>query len=369
MKRILLSTIVAVIGLLPAFGETVSQKQAHQLAQLFFNEASGRVTAPPKLVYNGRKLTTDRLFNPFYVYNTSLGGFVIISAENKAYPILGFSLKDGFDPDRLSESELALLRSYAREIELIRYDGESVVETERAWQHYAEYIDEILKAKYIATDPKISTEESYRLVYDAIYDDDAVYSDIYTPQQWNEVIGDELRLKESAPLVLFDKGKLYPMVVYGRQGDYFRIEMSFRNSWLMRLNATEIIPSNMASVVMNPLDLPIDLDEETPFADYDSFLDEVYGIENSRQSVSSIDRPMIVDQPLLKTNGGGHYEITLPENVSQVNVYNLSGSMVRRFLFNGTAVANIDISAEPSGFYILTLIGESGQPYGMKISR
>ena len=155
MKKTIL-TFLAAISIFSMKAETVSQKQAQQQAQLFFNEAAGRVTPPPKLVYNGRRLTTDRLFNPFYIYNNSLGGFVIISAENKAYPILGYSLKDKFDPDGIGETELALLKSYASEIELVRYDSQPVESAVKAWQDYAGYVDSIIKAKYEATDPKIS---------------------------------------------------------------------------------------------------------------------------------------------------------------------------------------------------------------------
>jgi hypothetical protein len=72
--------IIFSLGNSIVFGETVSQKQASYIAQQFFNAAHRQVMAKPKLVYNGKRLTTDHLFSPFYVYNHSTGGFVIISA-------------------------------------------------------------------------------------------------------------------------------------------------------------------------------------------------------------------------------------------------------------------------------------------------
>lgn len=368
MRKLLL-LLTLTLAVTTADAETVSQKQAQSLANMFFNEVSGKTVAPPKAVYNGRKLTTNRLFNPFYVYNNPSGGFVIVSAENKAFPILGFSLKDNFSPEGLGDTELALLKSYAREIELVRYDSEPVDGAVKAWQDIPGYIKSILDAKYVATDPKITIQQSYSLVDGAVEADNAIYSDIYTPLQWREMIMDELQLKEVAPLVLVSGGNLYPAVVYGHQGDYFRIEMSDRNSWLMRLNATEVIPSDMISVVVNPLELPYDLVEEQPFEAHDSFLAEVGEIEAQRTAVSSISRPDLTMTPRIVANGGGRFEVIVPENVTASYVYNLAGALVRFDKYVNAQSAHIDISANPSGFYFVTVTGESGTPYGFKIYR
>lgn len=368
MKRFLISFIL-VITVLSGFAETVSQKQAREMANMFFNEAYGRVTAPPNLVYNGRKLTTNRLFSPFYVYNSSLGGFVIIPADNKAFPILGFSLKESFDPDRLGDAELALLSSYALEIEMVRYDTQSIDATVGAWQNYPNYVSSVLKSPYLATDPRFSLEEAAAMISRALADDDAVFSDIYTPSQWRDMIIDELSLKESAPLAIEWKDGFETAVVYGYQGDFFRLELSRRNNWLMRLNATEVIPSNMVSAVVNPLLLPLEFNEPVPFEEHDRFISEVKDIESRRVTQSSVDIPVFDGQPMIKANGGGRFEIYLPENARLARVYNLSGAMVARHKYSDTSVANIDISAAPSGFYFVTVEGESGSSYGFKIYR
>lgn len=369
MKRITL-IIALIFGCVAGcMAENVSQKQAMELARLFFNEAAGRVTAPPKLVYNGRRLTTNRLFVPFYVYNTPLGGFVIISAENKTFPILGFSLKESFNPEDLGPSETALLKSYAREIELIRYDSQPVERAIHAWQNYAEYVDGILKANYEATDPKISIEECRDIVDRLVENEDITFSDIYTPEQWLAMIAEDLKGKKYVAASLIDTDQLFPIVIYGRQGDYFRIEMTRRNSWLMRLNATETIPSNMVAALGNPIPVGnVDV-EERPFEDHDSFLTEVIEIEEQRRSKPSIDIIGTDGEPLVIANGGGHFEVVMSGEVATARVYNLAGAMVRRFSYNDTNVANIDLSAEPFGFYIVTITTEEGEPFGLKIYR
>lgn len=368
MKKTLL-IIVCLMSLMPAFGETVSQKQAQQLAQLFFNESAGKVTPPPKLVYNGRKLTTARLFTPFYVYNTSLGGFVIISAENKAYPILGYSLKENFDPNKLGETEIELLRTYALEIELIRYESDPIDDTVSKWQNYPQYVSDILNAKYEATDPLISLEEAKEGIENAVRKDEAVYADIYTPSQWREIINDELNEHQSVGASFVWDHRLFPLVIYGKKGDYYRMEMTTRNNWLVRLNATESISSGMIALVGRIPETSEFEDEEEAFEAHDLFIQEVIEAENLRGSTSSIDMPIMDLNPLIKSNGSGHFEITLPENGILANIYNLSGALVRKYTYKASPIINIDISAEPSGFYFLQLIGEDGTPYGFKLYR
>lgn len=131
-----LFAMLLLAGPLSVYAETVSQKEAKHIATQFFNAANGRIMAPPKYVYNGRRLTTNSLFPPFYVFNHPAGGFVVISAENKAFPILGYNLKENFDPDKLSSSTKDLLRLYAIHIENIRYDSSATEDAVRAWEIY-----------------------------------------------------------------------------------------------------------------------------------------------------------------------------------------------------------------------------------------
>ena len=77
--RILISLFACVAVPAAAHAETVSRKEANSIAGTFFNAAYGEVTAPPQMVWNGRQLTTDRLFSPIYVEldRTLLGCFVL----------------------------------------------------------------------------------------------------------------------------------------------------------------------------------------------------------------------------------------------------------------------------------------------------
>ena len=141
---------MAVCVLLPAGGhllhaETVRQKDAKVMAQKFFNESRGYVTPPVSYVYNGKDLTAQRLFTPFYVYNSPSGGFVVISAENKAFPILGYSLKEKFDKDRMTPMVRDILTEFSRDIEMIRYDSRIPSDAIDQWATYPEVVFDMLK--------------------------------------------------------------------------------------------------------------------------------------------------------------------------------------------------------------------------------
>lgn len=143
-------TLVAVCGLITVadfhvFAETIGQKEAKSMAQKFFNESKNYVTPPVSYVYNGKDLTTQRLFTPFYVFNSPSGGFVVISAENKAFPILGYCLTGKFDKDRMTPMVRSILTDFSRDIELIRYDSRIPTYAIDQWITYPDVVFDMLK--------------------------------------------------------------------------------------------------------------------------------------------------------------------------------------------------------------------------------
>ncbi len=148
LKKILLA--LAVCGMMPSVGhlmhaETIGQKEAKAMAQKFFNESLNYVTPPVSYVYNGKDLTTQRLFTPFYVFNSPSGGFVVVSAENKAFPILGYSLKESFEKDKMTPMVRSILSDFSRDIELIRYDSRIPSDAIEQWTTYPEVVFDMLK--------------------------------------------------------------------------------------------------------------------------------------------------------------------------------------------------------------------------------
>lgn len=292
-----------------AEGETVSQKEASKIAQTFFNALYGEVTAPPKLVWNGRQLTTDRLFNPFYIYNSSKGGFVIISAENKAYPILAYSRDNQFSRDKMGEEENDLLRQYAREIEIIRYDSRIPTSALESWQNITFYLDRIINNPYNSSEFNNLSEER----------------------------------KEKIESI--DR----------------------RNGWIVMPSAVEFTFFNPEDYRDLTLDDLLEEEEEIPFSFYEDFINSIRR-ENMARDLQ-LEEMLSPSKPVLKSLGGGHFEISFPESVKMMRVYGMDGALGTERYFRETSVANIDISALVPGFYVGLVLSDNGKIYSFKLYR
>lgn len=311
MKRAFYFLIMALsLVTVSSKAETVSQKEAMKVAQNFLNELYGEVTAPPKMVWNGRQLTTDRLFAPFYVYNSPKGGFVIISAENKAYPVLAYSRYNTFQKEKLNEEESALMKKYAKEIELIRYDSRVPEKAVNAWQNLPAYISSVIKSPY-------STDE-YRNLSD-------------------------------------DKKE--------------RIEsIDRRNSWIVMPGAVEYMifdEDNYRDITLD--DITQESDEEVPFSFFYDFLETARREAQSRQIM--LDEMLNPVHPVVYPLGGGHYTIKLPEKAVMMRVYGIDGAKGMEKYFSDTDVINLNIESLPSGYYAGLVLCEAGKIYGFKLYR
>lgn len=291
------------------FGETVSQKEAMGIAHTFFNTLYGEVTAPPKLIWNGRQLTTDRLFNPFYVYNSPKGGFVIISAENKAYPILTYSKDNQFSRDKLGEEENDLLKQYAREIELIRYDSRIPTSALASWQNKVSYIDRVVRDPYGTSEfQNLSEEKKDRIE---------------------------------------------------------RIDR--RNGWIAMPTAIEFSiydPDYYRDITLEDV---LEDEEEIPFAFYYDFIKSIE--EESYMQSKALDEILSPTKPVVKPLGGGHFQILFPEEIKMMRVYGMSGALGIEKYYKETNMVNIDLSSLVPGFYAVIALSDEGKVYGMKLYR
>jgi hypothetical protein len=202
---------MALLSPLSASAETVSQKQASKIAETFFNAAYGQYVSTPKLYWNGRQLTTDRLFSPFYVYNHPKGGFVIIAADNKAFPILGYSKSVNFSREKLGDDEYTLLQKYAREVEMIRYDSRTPSRAIDAWGNIAAYIANTLENPYSSPEYRALTDEDKEDLETIdrrngwIMFPSAVEFEIYDPDLYRDyTLDDVLSEQEDVPFKFFE---------------------------------------------------------------------------------------------------------------------------------------------------------------------
>ncbi|MDE7420870.1 MAG: Spi family protease inhibitor [Muribaculaceae bacterium] len=268
--------MMAVCCLMPAEGyhmhaETVGQKEAKSMAQKFFNESKNYVTPPVNYVYNGKDLTTQRLFTPFYVFNSPSGGFVIVSAENKAFPILAYSLKESFNKDKMTPMVRSILTDFSRDIELIRYDSRIPSDAIEQWATYPEVVFDMLKNP----------------------DNEDYYA------------------------VSFDDNKSF---------------------WMVRREATEFDFETAEPV-------------EQAFAPAEAF---------------TVSLP---ETPIVTSNIGGHFALSLPMDIERAVVYDVTGMIVENKKFKNTNVAHVDLAAHPNGFYIALVIDVDGIGHAVKLYR
>ena len=62
-------------------------------------------------------------YETFYLFAIDGGGFVIVSADNRVQPILGYSLQSNFDVDNIPSNLAAWLDDYDRQIHAAMEDA------------------------------------------------------------------------------------------------------------------------------------------------------------------------------------------------------------------------------------------------------
>lgn len=136
MKKAILA-FVSFLAAVSAPAETVSHQRAAQAAAAALSTTKSGVK--PVLVWDGTDEATRGVADaPFYVFNNPGGGFVIISGEDAAYPILGWSDKDSFTVEGMPAHIKSWFGTYARQMEYLRESGaEQSPEVERMWKTLA----------------------------------------------------------------------------------------------------------------------------------------------------------------------------------------------------------------------------------------
>ena len=117
MKKLLF-----VLLILPAISlaAPIDPNIAQQVAQNFINSADDSLSAQqpinqPRRLKRVAKQTTDN--PPYYIFNNEDGGFVIVSGDDCATPILGYSYEGSIDLDNMPIQLEGLLSAYAAEIQ------------------------------------------------------------------------------------------------------------------------------------------------------------------------------------------------------------------------------------------------------------
>ena len=243
------------------------------------------------------------------MYNSPKGGYVIISGENKAYPILAYSKVRKFDKDKISDDEKEVLKTYAREIELIRYDPRIPVKAMEAWRNIPEYISAVLASPYDSDEYRALGEERKDMLESLARS------------------GNQILMPSAVEFSLYDPD-------------------AYRELTLDDVTAA---------------------DDEIPFKFYEDFIREV-SRENRERDIK-LEEIVSPSRPVVKALGGGHFEISFPENIRMMRIYTIGGMQMMEKYYKETSLMNIDMSVLGSGYYIGLALADSGNVFGFKLYR
>ncbi|MBQ7489771.1 MAG: thiol protease/hemagglutinin PrtT [Bacteroidales bacterium] len=108
-------TIALFISVLSIYAAPVDKAKASFIAETFYTKTIDAKGGTPQLAYTATADNKNTVTDCFYIYNIG-SGFVIVSADDRIKPILGYSRENNFDPDNIPEGVRALFDGYTKEI-------------------------------------------------------------------------------------------------------------------------------------------------------------------------------------------------------------------------------------------------------------
>ncbi|MCK5743073.1 MAG: Spi family protease inhibitor, partial [Chlorobi bacterium] len=144
MKKLLI--ILIIITFFPNYiltSKAINKSEARQIAINFFNgNIDYNSTMDINLSYSCNSVNTssenkinDNRLTYYYVFNNEEKGFVIISGDDNASPILGYSNKNSFNPDNMPANLRKWLESYKEQIRYIIENNIGATENiKKQWQ-------------------------------------------------------------------------------------------------------------------------------------------------------------------------------------------------------------------------------------------
>ncbi len=123
--RAMMALLLALFCISGAFAEDITEEQALEQALDFLAKQQAIPGKPGNNQSSAQKQLTlaDRV-SGLYVFNVEdNSGFVVVSNDDRTYPILGFSEKGSFSTDKMPDNMKAWLQGYADEIAWLQKSG------------------------------------------------------------------------------------------------------------------------------------------------------------------------------------------------------------------------------------------------------
>lgn len=135
-----------------------------QLVQTYSSQAFGAASSQTALNY-------------FYVFNASNIGFILVSADDRVYPILGYSYEGAFDPVNIAPQVTKWFESYKSQIRMaIEKDLAATDEIEKDWSSLINGTANANGAKRGSVSPLVAAKWNQTNYYNALCPYDNSYS-------------------------------------------------------------------------------------------------------------------------------------------------------------------------------------------------
>lgn len=117
MTKRILTTLVCLSCMLLCMAQAVTADEARQKALTFLTQQGKTLSSASHRVM---RRDAGRTAAPFYVFNASDGGYVIVSGDERTEAILGYTDEGVFDEDRLPDNMKAWLDGYTAQISALQ---------------------------------------------------------------------------------------------------------------------------------------------------------------------------------------------------------------------------------------------------------
>ena len=123
MKKVfVLLSVVFIFNSYGTFAKKVELADARLAGKNFFFE---RMNTHEAVSYHNLSITSEFIEKQgnepvYYIFNVNENGFIIVSAEDACYPVLGYSFSGAYFPDNQPENFRAWMKHYTEEISLVR---------------------------------------------------------------------------------------------------------------------------------------------------------------------------------------------------------------------------------------------------------
>lgn len=139
-RRLLLNFLVSMLLVGVAQAAPVSLSRATAIAETFLTNSAPVVPGLKRVPARPRLARVAAPQSAYYVFENEAGGFVIVSGDDVAYPILGYSNDSASDTLYMPSNVKAWLEGYAADIQTALDNGlQQSDEVKRAWENLESY--------------------------------------------------------------------------------------------------------------------------------------------------------------------------------------------------------------------------------------